>query len=144
MVHAPYRGAGSLRIDLMSGVVSVNFEGIVGSLPAIAAGSLFGLAVAAETRIAPAPMLPTFREPGHDMVIKNRHGLSGPSGIPAPTVQRLQAGLAEICARPTVLKQFATIGNFYVPMPGADFPTFVADQVDLWRPMIVVAEAVDK
>lgn len=144
MVHVPYRGAGPLRIDLMSGVVGVNFEGIVGSLPAIAAGSLVGLAVAAEARIAPAPNLPTFRELGHDIVIKNWHGLSGPAGLPGPIVQRLQSGLAEICARPAVLAQFATIGNFYTPMPGADFPDFVAGQIDLWRPMIIAADAVDK
>lgn len=144
MVHVPYRGAGPLRIDLTTGVVALNFEGIVGSLPAIAAGQLVGLAVAAEERIPAAPDLPTFRELGHDLVIKNWHGLSGPAGLPPAIVDRLQRGLAEICARPATTAQFATIGNYHAPMAGADFPAFVAEQIDLWRPMIVAADAVDK
>ncbi len=144
MVHVPYRGAGPLRIDLTTGVIGLNFEGIVSSVPAIAAGQLVGLAVAAEDRVPAVPTVPTFRELGFDIVIKNWHGLSGPLGLPAPVVERLQRGLADICQRAAVTQQFGTIGNYYTPMAGADFPRFVADQIDLWRPMIIAADAVDK
>lgn len=144
MVHVPYRGAGPLRIDLTTGVVKLNFEGIVSSLPAIAAGQLVGLAVAAEDRIPAAPDLPTFRELGHDLVIKNWHGLSAPAGLPPAIADRLRRGMAEICARAATTAQFATIGNYYAPMAAADFPRFVADQIALWRPMIIAADAVDK
>ncbi|WP_431281279.1 Bug family tripartite tricarboxylate transporter substrate binding protein [Humitalea sp. 24SJ18S-53] len=144
IVHVPYRGAGALRIDLSSGVVGLAFEGIVTSLPAIAAGSLVGLAVASDTRLPPAPAIPTFREAGFDIEVKNWHGLSAPANLPPAISARLQAGLAEICRRQTTIDQFASIGNFYDPMSGEAFARFVGDQIAIWRPMIIAADAVER
>lgn len=144
IVHIPYRGAGPLRIDLLAGVVGFQFEGIVSSLPQIAAGTLHGLAVGSENRLAAAPNVPTFRELGHDIVVKNWHGLSAPANLPAPITERLHAALSEICVRPAVTEQFNTIGNYYDQMSTAQFTRFVADQIDLWRPMIINAGVVER
>ena len=144
LLHVPYRGAGPLRVDLASGVVGMAFEGLITNLPAIRAGAMHGLAVTAEERVALAPEIPTFRELGYDIVVKNWHGLSGPAGVPAPVVARLQQGLAEICQRRAVTEQFMTIGNFWAPMTTPEFQDFVAREIALWRPMILAADAVDK
>jgi tripartite-type tricarboxylate transporter receptor subunit TctC len=76
--------------------------------------------------------------------VKNWHGLSGPAGVPAPIVARLQQALAEICARPAVTEQFLRIGNFWEPMTTPAFNSFVAQEIVAWRPMIIGADAVDK
>jgi tripartite-type tricarboxylate transporter receptor subunit TctC len=144
LLHVPYRGAGPLRTDLATGTVGMAFEGIVTSLPAIQAGALHGLAVASEERLSLAPAIPTFREQGFDILVKNWHGLSGPAGVPAPIVARLQAGLAEICARPAITEQFLRIGNFWAPMSTPEFSAFVANEIGAWRPLILAADAVDK
>ncbi len=144
LLHVPYRGAGPLRSDLAAGTVNMSFEGLITSLPAIRAGQLRGLAVTAEARNPLATDIPTFREQGYDIVVKNWHGLSGPAGVPAPIVARLQAGLADICARPAVTQGFNTIGNFWEPMTTAAFNAFVAAEIAKWRPMILAADAVDK
>jgi len=56
----------------------------------------------------------------------------------------LEAGLAEICARPTITEQFMPIGNFWESMTVPAFNPFVAAEIALWRPMILAADAVDK
>jgi tripartite-type tricarboxylate transporter receptor subunit TctC len=144
LLHVPYRGAGPLRVDLSSGTVGMAFEGLITNLPNIRAGALHGLAVTAEERVSLAPDIPTFRELGYDIVVKNWHGLSGPAGLPAPIVARLQQGLAEICQRRAVVEQFMTIGNFWAPMTTTEFNAFVVREIGLWRPMIQAADAVDK
>ena len=88
------------RIDLTKGVVGLSFDGIVGLRPTMAAGQLPGVAVAAEERIPAVLDLPTLREPGHDPVIRNRHGRGGRAGVPPAIRQRPQHGRAENCAGP--------------------------------------------
>jgi tripartite-type tricarboxylate transporter receptor subunit TctC len=144
LLHVPYRGAGPLRSDLAAGTVDMAFEGLITNLPAIRAGQLRGLAVTAEGRNPLAPDVPSFRELGYDIVVKNWHGLSGPLGVPAPIVARLHQGLGEICARPAVQQGFLAIGNFWEPMTTAAFNAFVAAEIANWRPMILAADAVDK
>lgn len=144
ITHVPYRGAGALRIDLSSGVVGLAFEGIVTALPSINTGALVGLAVASAARLPLAPAIPTFRETGYDLDVKNWHGLTAPANLPPSIAARLQDGVAEICRRPATIDQFASIGNFYEPMTGDGFTRFVGDQIALWRPWIVAADAVDR
>jgi tripartite-type tricarboxylate transporter receptor subunit TctC len=144
LLHVPYRGAGPLRTDLAAGTVGMAFEGLITNLPAIRNGALNGLAVTAEARSPLAPDVPTFRELGYDIIVKNWHGLSGPAGVPAPIVARLHQALADICARPAVTEQFLRIGNFWEPMTTPAFNSFVAQEIVAWRPMIIGADAVDK
>lgn len=144
IVHVPYRGAAALRTELTNGTVQMSFEGLATALPAIAAGQLVALAAASEQRIPLAPNVPTFRESGQDIVIRNWHGLSAPAGLPAAIAAPVHAALAEICARPDVTEAFLRIGNFTEPMSMAGFSSFVADQIALWRPMIVAADAVER
>ena len=108
------------------------------------AGQLVAIATASERRLSLTPDLPTFRETGQDIVIKNWHGMTAPAGLPASIATPLHAALAEICARPDVTEAFLRIGNFFDPMTTAEFRGFVADQIALWRPMIIEADAVEK
>lgn len=144
MVHVPYRGAAALRTELTNGTVQMAFEGVVSALPAVQAGQLVALAAASEQRLSLVPDVPTFRESGQDIVIKNWHGLSAPAGLPVSIAVPLHAALAEICRKPEVNEAFLRIGNFYEPMSTAEFGSFIADQIALWRPMIIEADAVDR
>ena len=144
IVHIPYRGAAALRTELTNGTVQMSFEGVVSALPAVQAGQLVAIATASERRLSLTPDLPTFRETGQDLVIKNWHGFSAPAGLPVPIAEAVQAALAEISVKPEVTEAFLRIGNFFDPMTTAEFRGFVADQIALWRPMIIEADAVDR
>lgn len=139
LMHVPYKGAGPLRQDLLGGVVDMQFEGVIGNLAFLRAGSLVALGSASAERLGPVPEVATFREQGFDMVIENWHGLSGPAALPAPIVSRLSQGLATLLQRKDVLDKLAIYGVFYRPMTAAAFNTYVASQVDYWRPQIIAA-----
>ena len=141
ILHVPYRGAGPLRIDLTAGSIGLQFEGIVTSVPQIAAGELFGLGVTSDKRLPAVPNIPTFKEMGFDVSVKNWHGISAPANLPPAIVEKMSAALADICQRQAIIDQFAKIGNYYDPMTSAQFSTFVADQIEQWRPMIIAAGA---
>ncbi|MCR4520304.1 MULTISPECIES: tripartite tricarboxylate transporter substrate binding protein [Bosea] len=141
ILHVPYRGAGPLRIDLTAGIIGLQFEGIVTSVPQIAAGELFGLGVTSDKRLPAVPNIPTFREMGYDVSVKNWHGISAPANLPPAIAEKMSAALADICTRQAITDQFAKIGNYYDPMTSAEFSAFVADQIEVWRPMIIAAGA---
>ena len=139
MVHIPYRGAAPLRVDLTSGVVDMAFEGLDSRLPEIVAGTMVGIASISDKRLPKAPNIPTLRELGFDLVSGNWHGLTGPANLPASIAEKLHAGLAQICTREIVLRQFDAIGNLYEPRSRADFAAFVESQLAVWRPQIIAA-----
>ena len=141
ILHVPYRGAGPLRIDLTAGIIGLQFEGIVTSVPQIAAGEFFGLGVTSDKRLPAVPNIPTFKEMGFDVSVKNWHGISAPANLPPAIAEKMSAALADICRRQAITDQFAKIGNYYDPMTTAEFSTFVADQIEQWRPMIIAAGA---
>jgi tripartite-type tricarboxylate transporter receptor subunit TctC len=139
MLHVPYKGAAPLRQDLMAGVVDISLEGLLGSLPLIRAGSLVGLGTASAERLPPAPEFATFREQGVDMVTENWHGLTAPARLPAAITSRLVQGLDTLLQRKDVLDKLAVYGVFMRPMNSAAFNSYVAAQIEYWKPQIVAA-----
>ena len=81
MLHVPYKGAAPLRQDLLAGIVDMQFEGVLGNLSFIKAGTMVPLGTASPERLPPIPELPTFREQGFDMTVENWHGMTGPAAM---------------------------------------------------------------
>ncbi len=91
-----YKGTGPLTNDLLGNHVPLGFNTIPASVSQIAAGQLRGLAVAAATRSAALPNVPTAAEsglPGFEAV--QYYGVVAPAGTPRPIVERLNAGAAQ-------------------------------------------------
>ncbi len=139
ILHVPYKGAGPLRQDLLGGVVDMQFEGVIGNIAFLRAGTLVALGTSSPDRLAPIPDVPTFREQGFNMTVENWHGLSGPAGLPASITGRLQQVLGVLLQRKDVLDKLAVYGVFYLPMTGPAFNAYIAEQIDIWRPQIIAA-----
>lgn len=139
ILHVPYKGAGPLRQDLLGGTVDMAFESVLGSLAFLQAGTLVALGSASAQRLPPLPELQTFREQGFDMTVDNWHGLTAPAGLPPAISSRLYQLVTTLLQRKDVLDKLAVYGVFYQPMTGAAFNTYVASQIDIWRPQIVAA-----
>ena len=139
LLHVPYKGAAPLRQDLLAGVVDMQFEGVIGNLAFIRAGSMVALGSASPERLGPVPEIATFREQGFDMVTENWHGMTAPPALPAAISGRLNQVLMALLQRKDVLDKLAVYGVFYKPMTSAAFNAYVAAQVDYWRPQIVAA-----
>ncbi|MDR6873130.1 tripartite-type tricarboxylate transporter receptor subunit TctC [Bosea sp. BE125] len=95
MTHVPYRGSAPALQDLIGGQVQLMFDTASTSLPQIQAGALNGLAVAATTRLAALPDMPTVAEagyPGQESIVW--FALTVPRATPEAIAQRLQRSLA--------------------------------------------------
>lgn len=139
LLHVPYKGAGPLRQDMLGGRVDVIFESVTGNLPYIKAGNVVPLGSASAERLSTIADVPTFREQGFDLLSENWHGLAAPHGIPAAIVERLNQVIPTLMQRKDVQEKMAIYGNFYRPMSGSEFNSYVAAQIEYWKPQIIAA-----
>ncbi|MBL8336402.1 MAG: tripartite tricarboxylate transporter substrate binding protein [Rhodoferax sp.] len=139
MLHVPYKGAAPLRQGMLGGEVDAMFESVTGNLAFLKAGTMVALGSASPDRLEPVPDLPTFREQGLDMISENWHGLTAPPGLPPAIANRVHQVLLALLQRKDVLEKLAVYGVFYKPMTGPGFQSYVAAQLDYWRPQIIAA-----
>ena len=139
MEHIPYQGSGPMRLDLQAGVIGLAFDAVPQNLPLVAEGVAIPLAVSAPERLDTLPDVPTFREAGLDLVAENWLGFSAPGGLDPAIAAQLDETLSEIMTLPEITAQFDNWGIVRVPMNGAAFAAFVADQYSAWAPMVEAA-----
>ena len=107
----PYKGAGQVMPDLLSGVLDVHMESLPLVLQHIKSGRLHPIAVASESRLEALPDTPTFRELGYaDMSGSPWYALVAPAGTPKEIVTRLNREMNEVLRQPEIKAQFAKLG----------------------------------
>jgi tripartite-type tricarboxylate transporter receptor subunit TctC len=109
--HIPYKGAGQVAGDLLSGQVDMYFDNLPASLPHIKSGSLRALAVASKDRSETIGDVPTFVESGlPKMLVTPWFGILTPKGTPPESVQRLNAAFNKALTDPAVQKRLTDLG----------------------------------
>ena len=106
--HLPFSGAGPARKAVISDQASLMFDPCKGALPAIRQGKQKALAVAAASRLAILPQVPTFGEIGvPDYNLRIWTGILAPAGTPTAVVRKLnQAVPKHFRAPPRYSKKF--------------------------------------
>ena len=128
MVHVPYKGSGPAINDLLGGRVQGVVESVL--LPYIKAGQMRPLAVAAETRWASLPDVPTIGEAGFPTVKPSAwYGVFAPAGTPPAIVAKLSAVMLKIAADPELAGKFDGVGMVPTPMPPAAFAKVIHDDI---------------
>ena len=92
MLHVPYKGAGAVLTDLLSGQIQATSASVTGQLPYIRSGKLRALAVTSSKRNAQLPDVPTVIEsgiPGYEVTIW--YAMFVPAATPKPIIARLNA-----------------------------------------------------
>ena len=144
MIHVPYKGSAPAIQDFKAGVLKTYYDLLAQNMPMINAGEAVALAVAAPERISQAPNVPTFREQGVDIVLENWLGVSGPAGMPPELVEKIHVEVAEAVALPAVQEKLKTWGIETRPMTSPEYSAFVAEQIEVWKPLIIDAGATEK
>jgi tripartite-type tricarboxylate transporter receptor subunit TctC len=125
MTHVPYKGGNAHTMDLMGGRLSVIFDTTTSAMPLIRGGKLRPIAVAAPTRLAELPNVPTFAEAGYpNFAVNAWYALYAPAQTPAPVIDRLSTELGKIMKMPDViekLKGFAVTPAYGTPKELASF-----------------------
>jgi tripartite-type tricarboxylate transporter receptor subunit TctC len=135
--HVPYKGAFGAMTDLMAGhvpVVCITLSTVAGQ---IRAGRARALAISAASRLPEYAEIPTFAELGYpDLVATVWFALSGPPGMPAEVVNRLNAGVRLAMEQGEVRERLRIEGIEPNRLDAREFTAFVADELRRWGPVV--------
>jgi tripartite-type tricarboxylate transporter receptor subunit TctC len=135
--HVPYKTASIAVIDLVGGHIQTISTTLSTAAPQIRAGRIRPLAVSASERVQEYAQVPTFRESGYpELLATIWFALSGPPGLPADIVNRLNAETQRILALPEVRERLRIDGIVPQPMSAQGFSDYVGSELKRWTPII--------
>ncbi|HZC55024.1 MAG TPA: tripartite tricarboxylate transporter substrate binding protein [Xanthobacteraceae bacterium] len=132
-----YKGTGPLTNDLLGNHVQLGFNTIPASVSNITAGALRGIAVAATTRSAALPNVPTAAEaglPGFEAV--QYYGMAAPAGTPRPIVERLNKELRAILATGDMKKLLVDAGSDPTPSTPEEYAANIQREEGKWAELV--------
>jgi tripartite-type tricarboxylate transporter receptor subunit TctC len=112
-------------------------ETVPASLQFIKAGRLRALAVTTPKRISMLPDVPTTAElgmPGYE--VASLFGVAAPAKTPKPIVDRLNAELTKILAKPEVQEQLLAQGAYAVTTTPEQAQARIRSEIDMWAKVI--------
>lgn len=119
IVGVPYRGSGEAAQAVAGGAIQGVFTYYSQGKPLIDDGKARALAVAAPSRIAGWPDVPTFRELGYNIDFRGFVGLAAPLKTPKPIVEYLNKQLNAVVQSETFRSRMAELG---MTVPGDNTP----------------------
>ena len=131
--QVPYRGTTAVLPDLMGGRLNIFFGNITNVLPLIREGKLRAFGITSRKRSPQIPELPTMEElgfPGFDATAW--FGLMGPSGLPRPIVDKLNAETVKVLAQPDVRAKLEGLGVQLVGNTPEQFSEIVRSELPMW------------
>jgi tripartite-type tricarboxylate transporter receptor subunit TctC len=131
--HLPYKGAAPASISLMSGESQLAFIVMPVAAVQIKAGKMRGLGVAAPTRSAAAPQVPTMEEAGvKDNIAMQWNGFFAPARTPPAVLDRLYREVSKIVHLPDVKQRFEAEGATPSGSTPSEFAAFYRTEAAKW------------
>ena len=133
--HIPYAGSAPAMQDVLAGNIECMVDPITTNTAQMRDGSLRALAVSTPQRLAMFPNVPTFAELGFPKLTSAQWlGLSGLKNLPAPIVERLNAIMPPILARPELMSRFVDLQTMpRNPPPAKDaFVSIIRQEIAEW------------
>lgn len=141
MLGIPFKGGAPAQVAIMGGQVDVNFETAGTAGPAIRSGKVRALAVTLPARSPAYPDLPAIAEagvPGYASV--PWYTVSGPKGMPADVVKKLNADINAALKSPELSKRWDTLGVIPVGGTPEDAARRNETEVKRWTAVIEAAK----
>jgi tripartite-type tricarboxylate transporter receptor subunit TctC len=140
IVHVPYKSIAPAVTDLIGNQIPIAFPGFATVGGHIRAGRVRVLAVAATKRAAAFPDIPTFEESGvPGMVASNWFGILGPSKLPRPIVERLNAEIHKVLRLPDVLERLNASSIETLPTTPEEFQKTIETEYARWGKVVKAA-----
>ena len=137
VTHIPYRGAGPALNDTVAGQVPIIFDNMPSALPFIKDGRLVAIVVAAPSRLAQLPNVPTFKEVGLEPVNRMAYyGIYGPKGLPKEVVDKVYAAVKKTTEQAEVKKRIEETGSLVVANTPAEFAAQIKDEFEVYKGVV--------
>ena len=142
IVHVPHKGSSEARTSVMSGQVEMMLDAITTMAPFAKAGRVRALGTSGRKRSQVLPDVPTIAEAG----VKGYEttiwiGLVAPAGTPKPVIDRLNAEISKIIARPEVKKAWNEQGAEPMSMTPGEFEKYLHDDIAKWAKVVKISGA---
>jgi len=142
IVHVPYKESSGARTGVLGGQVEMMFDAVTVMNEHVKAGKVRALATSGKVRSNVMPDVPTLSEagvPGYEAVIWL--GLIAPKNTPPAIVNRLNAEVTKIVARPDVQAEWAKQGAVAMTMTPEAFGRYLADDIVKWQRVVKISGA---
>ena len=142
IVHVPYKESSAARTGVLGGQVEMMFDAVTVMNEHVKAGKVRALATSGNARSNVMPDIPTVSEagvPGYEAVIWL--GLIAPKNTPPAIVNRLNAEVTKIVARPDVQADWGKQGAVAMTMTPDTFQRYLADDIVKWEGIVKLSGA---
>jgi tripartite-type tricarboxylate transporter receptor subunit TctC len=138
MTHVPYKGTGPALMDVISGVITMNFSSLPPAVSQIKGGRLRALAVTGTKRVSALPDVPTMEESGiKGATLKGWHGIFAPKGTPTEIIERVERDTKTALKDPKMKGALDKDGLDFPPeMTRAQFAEAVRAEHAFWGPKL--------
>ena len=137
VVHVPFKGAGPAVVAMLGGETDLLFANTGVFLGHLRAGKLRPIAVAAMSRLALFPNVPTLNESGFPKFESSTYyGLLAPAGTPRPIINRLHDEVVKIIKSPESMERLASVGAFAVANTPEQFTQALKLDVEKWARVV--------
>lgn len=140
MTHVSYKGGGPAAIDLIGGHIPSAFLTLSTAAPHIKSGRVRALAITSAGRLPEYAQVPTFAETGYaDLTTTNWSGYSGPAGMPANVVARLNTEVVRSLRAADLQERLQAEGIRPNEMSSSAFTDFFHKEIERWTPVAKAA-----
>ena len=134
--YVPFRGGAEGLNSILSGAVNMIIDGYAALEGTIQSGHLKPLAFTGAKRLPNFPDVPAVAEAVPGYVAIGWAALVAPIGVPDAIVDKINADMNRVMARPDVVKRLQEIGAYMVGMSRQELTGFIRLEQDQWHPIV--------
>jgi tripartite-type tricarboxylate transporter receptor subunit TctC len=141
IVHIPHKASGEMRSAVIGGHVQMAFDAVTTMTNNVKAGQVRALATSSAKRSSVLPDVPTVAEagvPGYESTIWL--GLMAPAGTPNAVVDKLNAEVRKIIAKPDVKAAWDKQGAVALTMSPQEFDAYLRKDIEKWAAVVKAAK----
>jgi tripartite-type tricarboxylate transporter receptor subunit TctC len=142
IVHVPHKGSDQARAAILGNQVQMMFDAITTMAAQVRAGKVRALATTGKARSSITPDVPTVAEagvPGYEATIWL--GLMAPAGTPRPILEKLNAEVNKVLAKPDVKESWTKQGAEPMGMTIDEFDKFLRADIVKWEKIVRISGA---